>query len=60
MDSKTIRFTKQNVKNYIDECILFWRKVRDNENDPNSMFAVYYIDAYQSVRVSLFGRLLSE
>ena len=52
----TVPFTKADIKNYIDICIRFWRKKRDSEEEK---MAVYYIDAFQSVRSSLFGELLS-
>lgn len=60
--SNTISFTKKDVKNYLDECIIYWRKVRANhlrmtkERD----MANCYIDAFQSVRSSLFGELLKK
>lgn len=51
---KTIDFVEKDVKHYLDSCIRVWREKRQN----GDKFAVYYIDAYQSVRVSLFGSLL--
>lgn len=51
----TIKFNPDKVKRYLDSCINFWRKERDEEG---SLIAKYYIDAYQSVRNSLFGELL--
>jgi hypothetical protein len=53
--SKTIPFSKEEVKEYLDRAIKFWREKRDNEK---SEMAIYYIDAFQSVRMSLFGELL--
>lgn len=50
-------FTEEQVKEYLDKCIRFWRKKRDEEN---SEIAKYYIDAYQSVRISLFNELLPQ
>jgi len=47
-----IEFTKAAVKEYLDRCISFWRR-EDVEGSK------YYIDAYQSVRTSLFGKLKS-
>jgi len=52
-----IGFTKKEVKEYLDGCIRYWRKQRD-EKGKYSEIAVYYIDAFQSVRTSLFGELL--
>ena len=46
---------KESVLQYLDECITFWRTQRDNKN---CKYAKYYIDAFQSVRNSLFGELL--
>lgn len=51
--AKTIPFEEEAVKGYLDECILFWRKRVGNVEE-----AKYYVDAFQSVRVSLFGELL--
>ena len=52
-----IKFTEKNVKEYLDSCIVIWRDKRDNmENSKEErLMAVYYIDAYQSVRMSLFN-----
>ena len=47
----------QEVKDYLDNAIRKWRKRRDEEKDP---IAVYYVDAFQSVRVSLLGELLPD
>lgn len=43
------------IKNYLDSCIVYWRKQRDEEG---CEFAKYYIDAFQSVRNSIFDELL--
>lgn len=51
-----IEFTEEAVKEYLDETIRFWRKRR--YMDGNSM-AMFYIDAFQSVRNSLFGETLA-
>ena len=50
-----IPFNEKDVKEYLDSRIRYWRKERDVNN---SDFAIYYIDAFQSVRTSLFGELL--
>ncbi len=55
MSVKKIEFTEEKVKGYLDDCIRYWRNRRDKEHDE---LAVYYIDAFQSVRTSLFGKLL--
>jgi hypothetical protein len=46
---------KDKVKEYLDSCIVFWRKKLDEEKDSS---AVYYVDAFQSMRTSLFGETL--
>lgn len=51
---ETVPFTQEDVKHYLDACIRVWRVKRKN----GDKIAVHYIDAYQSVRVSLFGSLL--
>ena len=94
-ETSTVPFTEKDVKAYLDECIIFWRKERDNplikEYNDFSLFcekyadrkglgfinnfssfkkekqqkeqhrismAEHYVDAFQSVRMSLFGELL--
>lgn len=52
----TVKFTKEDIKAYLDRNILFWRAKREKRNK----MASYYINAYQSVRMSLFDELLSE
>jgi len=58
-----IPFEKDLVKSYLDLNIASWRKrFEDAERDNDvveKQIAVSYIDAYQSVRVSLFGELLA-
>ena len=57
MSNKNIPFTKQDIQKYLDKCIIFWREQRKKEH---MLFADYYIDAFQSVRKTLFGELLPE
>lgn len=52
----TIEFTEEAVKDYLDKCILHWRKKKSEGNE----IALYYIDAYQSIRSSIFGVVLNE
>lgn len=54
--TKITDFEKDAVKDYLDTNIRYWRAEREYSIDP----AKYYIDAYQSVRMSLFGELLEE
>ena len=61
-DNKTaVEFTPEAVTAYLDQAIRFWRKRRDEQVDKTHITAIHatcYVDAYQSVRMSLFGRLL--
>ena len=58
--------SRQEVTTYLDECIRFWRGVRDGTVEPAGPLTVeegkvkapQYIDAMQSVRVSLLGTQL--
>lgn len=50
-----VPFIKDDVMLYLDLAIMRWRLRRDNDG---SEIAEYYIDAYQSVRTSLFGEIL--
>lgn len=57
--AKKVPFTEQDVKAHIDRSIRFWRRQRDSDKDQRvRQIARYYVDAYQSMRVSLFGELL--
>jgi hypothetical protein len=47
----TIEFTKEDIKEYLDNCIVYWRNAKED-------YSIYYVDAFQSVRFSLFGELL--
>lgn len=55
--SNDIPFTENDVKAYLDKCIRKWRKRRDTRGADHEV-APYYIDAFQSVRTSLFGEIL--
>jgi len=48
----TVDFTEDAVKEYLDMCIVKWRGC------PPSEMRSHYVDAFQSVRVSVFGELL--
>lgn len=52
-----VPFVPEEVKNYLDLCIRYNRREISNGNRG---YPVYYVDAYQSVRSSLFGELLPE
>ncbi len=56
----TVPFSEISVVAYLNTNIVFWRKKRDGAPQTpagikTSLMASHYIDAYQSVRVSLFG-----
>ncbi len=57
-----IPFEEDEIKAYLDRAICSWRKKRDSvhldSGHDDHEIAVYYIDAFQSVRMSLFGELL--
>ncbi len=62
----TVPFTEEDVMAYLDVAINHWRQVRDDP-DPlkkdrltEQVKAIHYIDAFQSVRTSLFGETLPE
>jgi len=46
----TVPFEKSEIKNYLRQCVLYWRS-KDAEGDE---VAKYYIDAFQSMSMSLF------
>ncbi|HEC66692.1 MAG TPA: hypothetical protein ENI23_15555 [bacterium] len=57
--SDTIDFTKEAIREYLDGCIRYWRDLRDAAESPEQAIqATCYVDAFQSVRTSLFGELL--
>lgn len=56
---KTVPFTPEDIKAYLDKAIMFWRRERLGKNK-NAEIAIYYIDAFQSMRVSLFGSTLEK
>ena len=49
---------REAIKTYLDDAIKAWRNVKANPEDSNQRIAAYYIDAYQSVRQSIFDELL--
>ena len=63
VSEEMVLFTEIDVTAYLDKAIVFWRKKRDEAPQTPagikvSLMAEHYIDAYQSVRTSLFGDLL--
>lgn len=55
-----VKFTEKAIKEYLDRNIECWRDKRDDVkfSRESKNLAIHYIDAYQSVRVSIFGELL--
>lgn len=50
----TVEFTEDAVKDYLDKAITHWRLC----DAPSEEMRSHYVDAFQSVRVSIFGELL--
>lgn len=52
---------REKIKEYLDACIRFWRKNRDDlgQKEFEERKCICYIDAFQSVRYSIFEELLS-
>jgi len=51
---------EERLKDYLDMAIRKWRKIRDDvdSNEEERQVSIYYIAAFQSVRMSMFGELL--
>lgn len=57
----TIPINSTSIKKYLDKSIRFWRKeLKNSKTRENKLMAKHYIDAFQSVRVSLLGELLQD
>ena len=55
--------TREQIKEYLDSTIRLWRQKRDNPTEKDrdqqhDIMAKYYIDAYQSARMSIFDEIL--
>jgi hypothetical protein len=62
--SKTLD-TLPEIKSHLDECIMHWRRIRDEAKIEEGYEIVYhsaicYIDAYQSLRKTIFGEILAQ
>lgn len=62
--SEKLPFTKEAILTHLDKCIEYWRKESDsNSNGEKTSLSINeircYIDAYQSLRTSIFGELKS-
>ncbi len=49
--------TKREIKEHLDKCIRYWRKERDLSPE-NLEKGSCYVDAYQSIRTSIFDETL--
>lgn len=57
----TVPFTEKAVTAHLDRCITEMRKKRDQaNNEEDELVYSCYVDAYQSMRMSLFAALLPE
>jgi hypothetical protein len=55
----TVPFDETDIREYLDRVIVHWRERREEASEEkDKLKAVCYIDAYQSVRMSIFGELL--
>ncbi|KKL99448.1 hypothetical protein LCGC14_1814310 [marine sediment metagenome] len=55
---ETIPFIKKDIKDYLDNAIKHWRIKKENVMEGQErLIASCYIDAFQSVRMTLFGEL---
>jgi hypothetical protein len=75
MKNNLIPFEEDAIREYLDSAIRFWHRKRDRSKEEftiaksidestknilaEAAMAKYYIDAFQSVRMTLFGELLS-
>jgi hypothetical protein len=50
--SDTVDFTEDGIKEYLDNAITHWRGCAPTDMQK------HYVDAFQSMRISLFGELL--
>lgn len=52
---------EEELREYLDKAIRRWREVlKDSKDEKNKLVAKCYIDAYQSVRLSILGKILFE
>ena len=56
----TIEFTPEAVKQYLVAAVQKWRCLRDDPEYGDWPMASHYIDAFQSMRTTLFGTLVPE
>lgn len=57
--SSLVPLDRESIQGYLDTAIASWRHQRDSSTDEGDRAqAVYYVDAFQSVRSSLLGDVL--
>jgi hypothetical protein len=57
-ENRELKEQLDNIKGYLDECISYWRNVRNNPDHKDYVYSFSYIDAFQSMRLSIFGETL--
>lgn len=58
-EKETVPINPTSIREYLDKCIIYSRKqLKNSKTKKDKLMAKCYIDAYQSVRVSLLGKLL--
>ncbi len=54
-----VPFEEDKIKAYLDKAIIHWREYyKDALGEQEELIASCYVDAFQSVRISLFGETL--
>lgn len=54
------KLNEEEILEYLDKSIEKWRNINNDPQHEYNHMAIYYIDAFQSVRVSIFGMLKSK
>ncbi len=52
-----MKMSEEEILIYLDGCIRYWRKKKE-EVTGDEVICACYVDAFQSVRSSLFGEIL--
>jgi hypothetical protein len=57
----TVLITLSIMRSYLERCVGIWRKRRaEATNEEDRLVAACYVDAFQSVHISLYGQLVPE
>ena len=60
-ENKKIPLTEEDTKLYLDSCIRHWRyKKEEATSQDEKLIFTCYCDAFQSMRLRLFGELLAQ